>query len=347
VPLNEHQPPAHDRFSPRVSGAAPARRLRAVPDGPPLRVLYLGGVGRSGSTLLERMLGELPGAISLGEVVHLWDRGVRDDERCGCGNAFSACPFWQAVGVRAFGGWDKVSVERHLELRSRVDDVRRTPQLLVGAFGRSFRRDLVEYSGAYRAIYQAAREVSGASLIIDSSKVTSLIYCLRRVPDLDVRLLHLIRDSRAIAYAWTKVVRRPEVVDGESYMHRFNPAHLALLWNLHNTLLQLPRFVGEPTFTLRYETFARDPGAALRRVAAFAGLALGPADLDFLAQGSVTLSASHQVAGNPLRFTTGPVAIRQDDAWRTEFSAADRRRVAALTAPVSLAFGYLPFGRRS
>jgi hypothetical protein len=130
-------------------------------------------------------------------------------------------------------------------------------------------------------------------------------------------------------------------------MHRFNPAHLALLWNLHNTLLQLPRFVGEPTFTLRYETFARDPGAALRRVAAFAGLPLGPADLDFLAQGSATLSASHQVAGNPLRFTTGPVAIRKDDAWRTELSAADRRRVAALTAPVSLAFGYLPFGRRS
>jgi hypothetical protein len=347
VTLNEYRPLPHGGFSPEGRRVAPARRLAAVPDGPPLRVLYLGGVGRSGSTLLERMLGELPGAISLGEVVHLWDRGVRDDERCGCGAAFSACPFWQAVGARAFGGWQNVSVERHLELRARVDDVRRTPQLLLGAYGRSFGRDLAEYSGAYRAIYQAARELSGASLIIDSSKVTSLAYCLRRVPGLDVRLLHLIRDSRAIAYAWTKVVRRPEVVDGESYMHRFNPAHLALLWNLHNTLLQLPRLAGEPTFTLRYENFARDPEAALRRVADFAGLPLGPDDLGFLEKGSVTLSASHQVAGNPLRFTTGRVPIRQDDAWRTELAAADRRRVAALTAPVSLAFGYLPFGRRS
>lgn len=345
--LNEQLPLSSGALSPQGHGAAPARRLSAVPDGPPLRVLYLGGVGRSGSTLLERMLGELPGAISLGEVVHLWDRGVRDDERCGCGAAFSACPFWQAVGARAFGGWENVSVERHLELRARVDDVRRTPQLLLGAYGRSFRRDLAEYSSAYQAIYQAARELSGASLIVDSSKVTSLVYCLRRVPGLDVRLLHLIRDSRAIAYAWTKVVRRPEVVDGESYMHRFNPAHLALLWNLHNTLLQLPRLAGEPTFTLRYENFARDPEAALRRVAEFAGLPLGPADLDFLEQGSVTLRASHQVAGNPLRFTTGRVPIRTDDAWRTELGVADRRRVAALTAPVSLAFGYRPFGGRS
>ena len=34
----------------------------------PLRVLYLGGMGRSGSTLLERMLGEVPGACSLGDL---------------------------------------------------------------------------------------------------------------------------------------------------------------------------------------------------------------------------------------------------------------------------------------
>ncbi|HEY4605248.1 MAG TPA: hypothetical protein VIH08_13030, partial [Blastococcus sp.] len=37
----------------------------------PLRVLYLAGIGRSGSTLLERILGEVPGICSLGEVVFL------------------------------------------------------------------------------------------------------------------------------------------------------------------------------------------------------------------------------------------------------------------------------------
>lgn len=343
--LPKHQSHSHGAVAPLGGGAAPARRLAAVPDGPSLRVLYLGGVGRSGSTLLERMLGELPVACSLGEVVHMWDRGVRDDERCGCGEAFSTCPFWHAVGERAFGGWHNVSVERHFELRARVDDVRRTPKLLLGTFGSAFRRDLQEYAGAYLAVYEAARQVSGASLIIDSSKITSLAYCLRRMPDVDVRLLHLIRDSRAVAYAWTKVVRRPEVVDGDSYMHRFKPARLAVLWNLHNTLLQLLRLSGTRTYTLRYEDFARDPEAALRAVASFAGVPLGPSDLDFLSPRSVQLTTSHQVAGNPLRFTTGEVAIRQDDVWRTRLAASDRRRVGVLTAPVSLAFGYRPFGR--
>jgi Sulfotransferase family len=321
----------------------PRPDLPSAPEGR-LRVLYLGGIGRSGSTLLERMLGELPGTCSLGEVVHLWDRGVRHDQRCGCGAAFSACPFWQAVGQRAFGGWQNVDVERHLELRTRVDDVRRTPRLLFGAFGRSFRRDLEEYAEAYQAVYEAAREISGARLVIDSSKVTSLAYCLRRLPDLDLRLLHLIRDSRAVAYSWTKMVRRPEVVNREAYMHRFTPKQLAFLWSLHNTLLELPRMAGTPTRTLRYEQFARDPETVLRQVAEFAGLPLGPDDLGFLEPGVVHLNMSHQVAGNPMRFTTGQVKIRKDEAWRTELAPRDRRQVAALTAPVSLAFGYSPFG---
>src|SRR2546430_17108956 len=81
------------------------------------RVLYIGGLGRSGTTLLERLLGELPGACALGEVVHLWDRDVRDDERCACGRPFSGCDFWRAVGERAFGGWDRVDVGPGLALR--------------------------------------------------------------------------------------------------------------------------------------------------------------------------------------------------------------------------------------
>jgi hypothetical protein len=334
-----------------VSAGVPARTApQEQPgrnaSGDPLTVLYLGGIGRSGSTLLERMVGELPGVCSLGEVVHMWDRALRDDERCGCGRPFSACPFWQAVGRRAFGGWDKVSIDRHFELRARVDDVRRTPALLLGTFGRSFRSDVDEYTDYFQRVYEAAREVSGAQLIVDSSKYTPLYFCLRRRKDLDLRLLHLIRDSRAVAYSWTKVVRRPEASNADEYMYRISPDRMAVIWSVHNTLLALPRFAGSPTRTLRYEDFARDPEAALRQVAEFAGLQLGEDATDFLTTDAVQLSPSHQVAGNPMRFTTGEVRIRRDDDWKRKFDPADRRRVAVLSAPVATAFGYSPFRTR-
>ncbi|WP_426508005.1 hypothetical protein ACPPVO_56650 [Dactylosporangium sp. McL0621] len=79
-----------------------------------VRVLFLGGLGRSGTTLLERLLGELPGVVPLGEVVHLWERDIAGDERCACGDHFSECGFWQAVGEKAFGGWRHVDVWRVL-----------------------------------------------------------------------------------------------------------------------------------------------------------------------------------------------------------------------------------------
>ncbi|GFJ89663.1 sulfotransferase [Phytohabitans rumicis] len=90
-------------------------------------VLFLGGLGRSGTTLVERLLGELPGCCALGEVVHLWQRDVRDDERCGCGARFSACDFWDTVGELAFGGWHQVDVYRVLALQGAVERTRYIP----------------------------------------------------------------------------------------------------------------------------------------------------------------------------------------------------------------------------
>ena len=89
----------------------------------------VGGIGRSGSTLIERLIGQLPGVCPVGELVHLWERGITEGERCGCGQPFQQCPFWQQVGKVAFGGWDEVEVSRVTALRAQVDRNRFIPAL--------------------------------------------------------------------------------------------------------------------------------------------------------------------------------------------------------------------------
>ena len=173
-------------------------------------MLYLAGLGRSGSTLLERLLGEMPGACPAGEIVHLWLRGVRDGERCGCGQPFLACPFWEAVGQEAFGGWAQVDVDRITRLRAQVDRSRFLPQLASPALRRRLQPALGEYVGYYRCLYAAIAQVSGGPVVIDSSKHASLAFCLRSCPGLDLRVIHMVRDSRAVAYSWSKIVDRPE-----------------------------------------------------------------------------------------------------------------------------------------
>ena len=319
-------------------GRTPQSPSAPLPGRP--RVLYLGGLGRSGTTVLERVLGELPGACSVGELVHLWQRGVLDDETCGCGTPFSGCPFWAEVGRRGFDGWDPALARRMEQLRPRVDRSRFIPRLLLPRLLGGRLPELREYLDTFLRLYRAISEVSGGAVVIDSSKHSSLAFCLRLEPGLDLRVVHVVRDSRGVAYSWTKEVQRPEA-SGEALMTQYSPARSAALWTGHNLFFGLLGRLGTPTRLLRYEDFVTDPRAVLGDLAAFAGLPMPPGSLGFLDGMTATLSPSHTVAGNPMRFRTGPTTLRRDDAWREKLPRGRRWLVAALTGPLLARYGYL------
>lgn len=308
-------------------------------------VVYVGGMGRSGSTLVERALAQLPGVVGTGELVYLWQRGVVNDETCGCGRPFSECPFWSAVGEHAFGGWHNVDTDRIAELRAAVDDVKYVPRLSLPLSGRRGEL-LAEYLSYYERLYAAVLEVSGASVVVDSSKVTSLAYVLSHSKRISPRLLHILRDPRAVAHSWTKVVRRPEVRgDQTAYMPRYSPAYMGLLYSGHHVLLEALRLRGVPSARLRYEDFVRAPLAELARVCRRLGVPFDPTSLRTDRPDTLHLEAVHTVSGNPSRFQTGEVTISHDRSWEAAMAARDRRVVTGLTAPLMAAYRYPP--RRS
>ena len=311
------------------------------------RVIYLGGLGRSGSTLLERLIGELPGVCSAGEVVHMWQRGIVEGERCGCGQPFGDCEFWCEVGQDAFGGWEAVDVNRIAQLRHEVDRTRCIPVVAASALhpprALAIRATIDEYVAHYVRVYSSIARVSGCQTIVDSSKHASLAFCLRRQPGLDLRVIHVVRDSRAVAYSWTRRVSRPDSA-AASYMTTYSPARAAGHWNVQNQALQLLARTGTPTLRVRYEDLVTAPAATLSRIAAFAGLpSSGPA-LRFLSSDQAgpwaDLRAAHTASGNPMRFLTGRVDIRGDERWRSAMPASQRRTVTALTFPLLAHYGY-------
>ena len=312
-----------------------------------MRVLYVGGMGRSGSTLLERALAQLPDVVGLGEVVHLWERGIRNDERCGCGESFWACPFWSEVGKRAFGGWDQVDPDRVKALELRVNDVKFVPRLLLPARLGGLRQQILEYVSYYERLYEAALEVSGAHVVVDSSKLTAPAYLLSHSARLDLRLVHILRDPRAVAYAWTKVVVRPEVTSTEAYMPRYSPGYMAILYAGHNVLLEALRLRRVPGVRVRYEDFADDPLAEVAKVARLGGLDFDADSLRGEGERSLRLGTVHTVAGNPSRFQTGDIAVVRDEKWRGLMPRRQRLVVTLLALPVLLLYRYSPWlGRR-
>lgn len=314
------------------------------------RVLFVGGLGRSGSTLLELLLAQSPDVCAVGEVVHLWERALGADERCGCGERFTVCPFWRQVGERAFGGWSTVDRDEVLALKDRVDRTRHIPRLAKGSLAAAELADVRRYADLYTRIYRAAIEVTGASVVVDSSKHASLAFALRWAEGLDLRVLHLVRDSRAVAYSWGKQVKRPEVVDGEDFMPTFSPFEVSKLWTAQNAAFHLLA-ARASVLRLRYEDFTADPAGAVRRLREFAGLPDDPAALRILAgddsRGDLEPSPpaspvrAHSVAGNPLRFSGGPLQVRRDEAWRTRLPRRSRAVVSLATLPFRLRYGYL------
>jgi hypothetical protein len=300
------------------------------------RVLYLGGLGRSGTTLVERLLGELPSVCALGEIVHLWQRDILNDERCGCGARFSACTFWRRVGDRAFNGWANVDVARVHALRDAVERTRHIPRLAAAAQATD---EVREYTSYYARVYAAAAEVSGARVVVDSSKHSALAHVLRWTDDIDLRVVHVVRDARGVAYSWTKTVTRPET-DGTEEMTRYSPGRSALLWNAHNAAFGLLARRGVPVRRIRYEQLLADPREALRELSAYAGIPVGESDLDFLGPGYADLKVGHSAAGNPMRFTVGRLPLRRDDAWVRALPSNQRRLVGAVCAPMLRAYGY-------
>ena len=303
------------------------------------RVLFVGGFGRSGSTLLDRLLGQIVGFVSLGEVKYLWQRGLVEDQLCGCGTPFRSCPFWTEVGERGFGGWARVDAPGMVTLMRGVDRHRYVPGLLVPKLSPSVSRTVRAAAPTLERLYGAIRDVSGARVLVDSSVDPSTALVLRRVPGIDLRLAHLVRDSRGVAASWAKRVVRPEVVGSTEYMPSYRPWSTAVRWSIDNLLFEAIRSGGVPCELVRYETLVRDPRRTLAGLARFAGEDVR-GGLGFVGEGSAELTTDHTVAGNPMRFTTGTLALRVDDAWRATMPPRSRRAVSALTWPLLRRYGY-------
>ncbi|WP_116246256.1 sulfotransferase [Nocardiopsis sp. FIRDI 009] len=296
-------------------------------------------MGRSGSTLIERLLGELPGFCSVGEAVHLWRRGLLENERCGCGQPFADCGFWSDVGKEAFGGWDRLDARGVLRLKGGVDRTRFLPVLLNGSGGGVLAARNERYTDLYHRLYSAVSLVSGAHVVVDASKHASLAACLRWRFGARMRLLHVVRDPRAVAHSWGKRVRRPDASpdSSEPEMARYSAGRAAVQWVTQNATLDALARRGTPTLRVRYEDFVADPVAEFARVAEFSGYTGQPPAVGGRA---VPLARTHALSGNPMRFTEGPVGVRPDHGWRDSLAPWRRGLVSAVTAPTRGRYGY-------
>ena len=304
------------------------------------RVLYVGGVPRSGSTLTDLMLGQLPGHVGLGELFYLWHNGPGRDVQCACGEPFSRCPLWTEVGRLAFGGWPRDLVDEVLRLQRAVDRTSRIPLLLVPRLAPAFHRQLVRYGEILATLYAAVARASGAQVVVDSSKRPSLAFVLRRVPDIDLRVAHVVRDPRGVAFSWGKVVALPTGASHRTEMPRWSAATVSRRWVTVNAAFVLLSLLGVPRLAVRYEDLVAAPRVQLTRIAALHDLPLTGDDLSFVTADGLRVASSHVIAGGRIRLAGNLMPLRVDDEWRRSLPVMRRRLVSGATWPLRWKYGY-------
>ena len=301
----------------------------------PTRILYIAGSGRSCTTLLGHILGQVKGFAFIGEAMYGgYSLATR---RCGCGAALAACPFWQAVRDEAgdghrleapeFFGLGRLARWRHLPLSLLPD----APRRLEARYGEHWNR--------CRRLYTTAAALSAAEVLVDSSKSLPYGRALSLIPGLDVRVVHVVRDPRAVAHSWNRFKPAPDRIDA-AFMGRRARGKAAAFWMASNLGAELFfRRRRDGYLRVRYEDLVEHPRESIDRIL---GLATDRAvAAPFADARTVMLRASHSIAGNPDRLQTGLVEVRADDGWKTAMRAADRRLVTALTWPFLVRYRYL------
>jgi len=298
-----------------------------------VKVLYIAGYQRSGSSVLANILGEQPGWISLGEMRVYWR--VRDlpQWHCGCGDPITVCPFWTRVSDRVERerfGWtkDQVAQLSHLtRTRHLPGSWRRNGLDRLGA-------RLGPFQSANDLLYRILAEESQSRVLVDSSKALLYGQLLDRLPSVDLYVLHLIRDPRGVAHSLARRTAR----------RRLDPRRgtlgLAMLveWSALNRLTETWGLqMGRRYLRLRYEDFIEAPQHHLNQVRALVGEV--PADQGLVQDREIVLGTHHTVAGGPHRHDRGRIQLATDTAWTT--GGTVRRRMIELAGGRALRhYGY-------
>ncbi len=313
----------------------------------PIKVLSVVGPGRSGTTVLGSVLGEVDGFASMGELRWLWERGVQDHRPCGCGKNPEDCPVWSPVleATRAISiDGRPLTLPLLIASQHELARLRYRLRVLRGTDSNSPPgrvRDWPAMTMVRTAMGEACKEfaaVTASRVVIDTSKRPHDAAVLAGIEGLDHYVVHMVRDPRGVVHSWRRGKTFSVAGETRTMGTRRMPSSVRRwIANCLGSEVLRRRIAPSRWMELRYEDFARDPREAVARITALLGEEGAP---PFESDDSVFLHPNHMVAGNPSRFTLGTVTIRSDEAWRTQMARRHQWLVELSTKPLMRRYGY-------
>ena len=302
---------------------------------PGVRILYVGGYVRSGTTIVDMLLGMNTSTLAVGEINIFFQQVAKTENpvKCSCGQILRECPLWSQVIERFHAALPDMSLERADLITRKVETY---PERL-----RDASRCWDDYVRIWRVMINAVAEVSGASIIVDSSKTGRHSLCRPlslAQAGFDVCLLQMMRDPRAVT--WSKLRREIDKgrLHGDAAIFAA-AAQSCFHWSITNlsTGWRYSRQKALPYYEIRYEDFMDHPLAELQNIQQAFYLDLSRAIE--IVQTDAEIDSGHLASGNEIRMQAPLHLRKQPPTWKSALPRAARLGVL-VSAPAAHLYHY-------
>jgi hypothetical protein len=296
-----------------------------------INLIYLASIGRSGSTLLESMLGAHSQIATCGEI-HIWPHeiaqgGVRP---CSCGQSILSCPFWVEMRQRLDPLQQAYPPIHHFrEQHNAGKTIRweRLQEIVQNPVSRQTAQQIQQFGQNNDAVFRSFLDLMQSQLereihwLVDSSKDPYRLLWLIRSNLFNIKVLHIVKNPRAFIYSVTKDVQDP------SLKQVYVAAKQSMKWSIENYLIsQIAQhhLTSSDYYLVNYEKLAAEPTKTFQAICQMIGCEFEPQAITNFRQGSV-----HTIAGNPMRYETRGIVL--DERWKTLLPAPSRKITELLT----------------
>jgi hypothetical protein len=298
-------------------------------------LVYILGMGRSGSTLLDMLLGGHKTIANTGEFSN-FAKWLKEDDICTCKEKIRLCPVWAQVIKKC----------PHETAREPMTPYPKNKwlillQLVYALIGKPLNQVEQSIAKKNRDLFESILETCSADYIVDSSKAFFRLCFLERSGFFDLKIIYLVRDGRGVANSKKvkkNLIKRQWNLQSKQPRPVFWTARLWSLTNLICLILCATRFK-KNSIRIRYEDLALKPQKEMERVAVFIGV-------DPLADYSrLPDKVFHSIAGNSSRFSNDRL-VRLDERWIEGLSCREKCIFALTAGWMNWILGYGIFGRR-
>jgi hypothetical protein len=304
-------------------------------------IIYIVSEARSGSTLLDQLLGAHPDITTVGEIHHLVAYATQDRSRhdpvyalqCTCGEELPRCQFWSQVETSIGRPLGSLKLKpRFLDKRKRYKlrpYLRRTLEQALqarppGPVDHMIQTifDVPTVARDSYAVFDAIFAVTNSQYIVDASKNTDRFRILAAAHPERLRLVLLSRDYRGVVFSKMKRGRSLEAA-GRSWVRTMGRMNL-LSQSMPDDRIH----------RLRYEDLCLDPKAELQKLCEFLSL---PFSAEMLVRPDTDM---HHIGGSPSKFQHGRREIKQDKEYDDAFTAAELRSLKEIIGDAGKEWGY-------